>query len=325
MVVLCLLLSLFDLSPFSDFSLVLLFLDTLLAIAVPAKLINLASSSILLTQSISKRVAVRVRNTRIGGTRIGRQALGHRRRVEHTVHTRCRIILRQDKRVEVVAGGVAVCALSLGSSLVGGSQGGADAGADAGVVGLVVVGAADVGGGVVDGAGEGVGGVEGGEGGGGGVDQVVAVGAGDDDLELFAVLAVVCGCGFGGGDAPESALDVGEAGGSLLVWEGRGFEDRKKRKDVRSGVGASRSREESRVALVEEVEAKAATDAVTLGFAGGDAVAAQGVEAKVTTTSHGAIVVDKRPLVTKRSAGVDGSSIENGVVLETLDLKGEDW
>ena len=133
--------------------------------------------------------------------------------MEHTVHARSSVVLGQNERVEVVARSVSGQALGLSSGLVGRSQSLADTGADAGVIRLVVVGAADVGCGVVDGGGEVVGGVEEGEGGSDRVDEVVAVGAGDDDLELVAVLAEVCGGGFGSGNTPESALDVGETGG----------------------------------------------------------------------------------------------------------------
>lgn len=92
---------------------------------------------------------------------------------------------------------------------------------------------------------------------------------------------------------------------------------------IRSRVGACGGREESRVAFVEEVESKAARDAVTLGSAGRDTVAAQGVKTKVTSTSHGAGVVDEGSAVAERSQGTDGDGIEDGVVLETRDGVGK--
>jgi len=90
--------------------------------------------------------------------------------VEHAVHTSGCAVLSQDESVDVVARNICLQSLRKSSSLVGRSEGVADTGADAGVVGLVVVGAADVGGGVVDGGGESVGRVEERQRGGDGVD-----------------------------------------------------------------------------------------------------------------------------------------------------------
>ena len=217
--------------------------------------------------------------------------------MESAVHARRRSILAQHKRVVVVAGSVAATTLRQCSSPVLSRRRLAHRSTDAGVVRLAIVFAADVGGGVVDGAGEDVGGVELRDRGGDGVGQCVAVGAGNDDLELVAVLAHVGGGGFGGGDTPEGTLDCRSSSG------------------IRAGI----RRVEGRIALVEDVEGEAGGHTVAVCGAGLDVVRGEGVVAEITRAGHGAIIVGEGARVAGGREGEHGDAGKEKRVLEARD------
>jgi len=100
-------------------------------------------------------------------------------------------------------------------------------------------------------------------------DSVVSIGAGNDDVEVLAVLADVGGVGGGDGATEEGALDVG----------------------LGEGVGASGGGVDGRVALEEDVEGAAAGDGAADGRAGGGVVRRQVDQTHVGAALDGGLEV----------------------------------
>jgi hypothetical protein len=245
--------------------------------------VHLFSPQHLLRKSVTKRVGNGVADTTVGASSKSSSALADGCIVEHAVKTALSSVLSKNERVEVLASG---CGL-------------ADSGTHAGVVRLVVVGGAKVSGGVVDGTSEHISWGEAGNWGGGGVDEVVTVWAGNDNLELGAVLTEVrCGS-LAGRHTPEGALD-GDACN-------------------RVGTGVVVGRVERRVTLVEDVEWQTGANRVTVSSARLDIVGVEVVEPKVASTSHWTVIVDECTGVSLRSSSGDGDGIVDGIVLETRD------
>lgn len=148
---------------------------------------------------------------------------------------------------------------------------------------------------------------------GGNVGAVVAVRAGDHDLELLAGLAFVGGGGGVDAGAPKGALEGGHG-----WWVGAVTAP-----DSWCGAGVGRW-VEGWVTLNEDVEGSAELVAVTEGSAGLDVVALKGAEAKVRLSAGGSVQVLEDLLVDSVSCRWDsgrrllGESVELRVRKESI-------